>query len=224
LSNARLQFCFSGFQITVVVVAVVLLLTFLDVWLLQVEIRSHFSRKSLSLSKLMAVVTSETHRLLLPLPNGQESSSTSSGPTSSHRFKEEEEEEESVPVLRRHLTLLDGISVLLGIILGSGIFASPGVVLQHTGSVGLGCIAWLAAAFMALCSALVHAELGAAMPQAGGNAYYFKVAFGDAFSFAFIWTMFFVLVNGSLAIVAISSARYFLIGVCNYGLNEVFRI
>jgi hypothetical protein len=50
------------------------------------------------------------------------------------------------------------------------------------------------------------------------------VAFGDAFSFAFIWTMFFVLVNGSLAIVAISSARYFLIGVCNYGLNEVFRI
>jgi amino acid transporter len=114
--------------------------------------------------------------------------------------------------------------VLLGIIIGSGIFASPGVVLQHTGSVGLGCTAWLAAAFMALCSALVHAELGAAMPQAGGNAYYLKVAFGDAFSFAFIWTMFFVLVNGSLAIVAISSARYFLIGVCNYGLNEVFRI
>lgn len=51
-----------------------------------------------------------------------------------------------------------------------------------------------------------------------------QVAFGDAFSFAFIWTMFFVLVNGSLAIVAISSARYFLVGVCNYGLNEVFRI
>jgi hypothetical protein len=94
-------------RVVVVVVAVVLLLTFLDVWLLQVEIRSHFSRKSLSLSKLMAVVTSETHRLLLPLPNGQESSSTSSGPTSSHRFKEEEEK--SVPVLRRHLTLLDGI-------------------------------------------------------------------------------------------------------------------
>jgi amino acid permease len=172
LSDARLQFCFSGFEISVVVVAVVLLLTFLDVWLLQVEIRSHFSRNSLSFSKLMAVVTSETHRLLLPLPNGQESSSTSSGPTS--RFKEGEEEE-SVPVLRRHLTLLDGISVLLGIIIGSGIFASPGVVLQHTGSVGLGCIAWLAAAFMALCSALVHAELGAAMPQAGGNAYYLKV-------------------------------------------------
>jgi hypothetical protein len=94
-------------RVVVVVVAVVLLLTFLDVWLLQVEIRSHFSRKSLSLSKLMAVVTSEIHRLLLPLPNGQESSSTSSGPTSSHRFKEEEEK--SVPVLRRHLTLLDGI-------------------------------------------------------------------------------------------------------------------
>ncbi|KAH8931753.1 hypothetical protein BDL97_19G037400 [Sphagnum fallax] len=168
----------------------------------------------------MAVVTSETHRLLLPLPNGQESSSTSSGPTSSHRFKEGEEEE-SVPVLRRHLTLLDGISVLLGIIIGSGIFASPGVVLQHTGSVGLGCIAWLAAAFMALCSALVHAELGAAMPQAGGNAYYLKVAFGDAFSFAFIWTMFFVLVNGSLAIVAISSARYFLIGITGANITEI---
>jgi len=60
---------------------------------------------------------------------------------------------------------------------GSGIFASPGVVLQDAGSVGLGLLAWVVASFMALCSALVCAELGAAIPQAGGNAEYFRVCF-----------------------------------------------
>jgi len=67
--------------------------------------------------------------------------------------------------------------VVVGIIVGSGIFASPGVVLQDAGSVGLGLFAWVAASFMALCSGLVYAELGAAIPQAGGNAEYFRVRF-----------------------------------------------
>lgn len=66
-------------------------------------------------------------------------------------------------------------SLLVGIIIGSGIFTSPGVVLLDAGSVGLGLTAWVAAAFMAMCSALVYAELGAALPQAGGNAEFFRV-------------------------------------------------
>ena len=66
-------------------------------------------------------------------------------------------------------------SLLVGIIVGSGIFTSPGVVLQDAGSVGLGLTAWVAASLMALCSALVYCELGAAIPQAGGNAEYYRV-------------------------------------------------
>ncbi|KAG0563253.1 hypothetical protein KC19_8G016100 [Ceratodon purpureus] len=114
--------------------------------------------------------------------------------------------------LRRSLSLVDGISMLVGIIVGSGVFTSPGVVLQDAGSVGLGLTAWIAASFMALCSALVYAELGAAIPQAGGNAEYFRIAFGEAWGFAFIWTMFFVLTNGSVAIVAITFSRYIVAG------------
>jgi len=115
--------------------------------------------------------------------------------------------------LRRRLSLLDGISLLVGIIIGSGIFTSPGVVLLDAGSVGLGLTAWVAAAFMAMCSALVYAELGAALPQAGGNAEFFRVAFGDAYAFSFIWTMFFVLTNASLAIGAVTFSRYIVAGV-----------
>lgn len=74
-------------------------------------------------------------------------------------------------------------SVLVGIIIGSGIFASPGVVLLKAGSVGLGITAWLVAAFIALCSALVSAELGAAIPQAGGNAEFLKARTESLLSF-----------------------------------------
>lgn len=122
--------------------------------------------------------------------------------------------------LRRSLSLVDGISVLVGIIIGSGIFTSPGVVLQDAGSVGLGLMAWVAAAFMALCSALVYAELGAAIPQAGGNAEYFRIAFGDAWGFAFVWTMFFVLTNGSLAILTITLSRYLVAGFVGLHIFE----
>jgi hypothetical protein len=66
-------------------------------------------------------------------------------------------------------------SLLAGTIVGSGIFTSPGVVLLDAGSVGLGLMAWVAASFLALCSSLVYAELGAAIPKAGGNAEFLRV-------------------------------------------------
>ena len=68
-------------------------------------------------------------------------------------------------------------SLFVGTIVGSGIFTSPGVVLQDAGSVGLGLTAWVAASVVALCSSLVYAELGAAIPKAGGNAEFLRVCF-----------------------------------------------
>lgn len=71
--------------------------------------------------------------------------------------------------------LLCVCSVLVGIIMGSGIFTSPGVVLSDSGSVGLGMLAWVAAAIVAVLFALIYAELGSSIPVAGGDIHYYKV-------------------------------------------------
>jgi amino acid transporter len=67
-------------------------------------------------------------------------------------------------------------SVVVGIIVGSGIFASPGVVLQSTGSVGLSLLAWLGGGTLAMLSALIYAELGSSIPHAGGDSHYLRVS------------------------------------------------
>ncbi|KAL3680869.1 hypothetical protein R1sor_023825 [Riccia sorocarpa] len=110
--------------------------------------------------------------------------------------------------LRRELSLIDALSITVGIVIGSGIFTSPGAVLAYAGSVGEGLLSWVAAGIMALFSALLFAELGASIPVASGSGAYFKVAFGDAWSFAFVWIMFFAIMPGSVNLIAASFAQY----------------
>ncbi|GAQ88345.1 amino acid transporter [Klebsormidium nitens] len=110
--------------------------------------------------------------------------------------------------LHRRLTFVDGISVVVGIIVGSGIFASPGVVLQSTGSVGLSLLAWLGGGTLAMLSALIYAELGSSIPHAGGDSHYLRIGFSNVVSFMYTWTSFFVLNGGGLSIVSVTFAQY----------------
>ncbi len=111
-------------------------------------------------------------------------------------------------VLRRELTLFDAVSVIVGIMIGSGIFFIPTFVLGRAGAPGLALLVWAAAGLISILSGLCYAELGAAMPQAGGAYVYLREAFGPIVAFASTWTSFLVGGPGSIAALAVAFATY----------------
>ncbi len=101
------------------------------------------------------------------------------------------------------------IYIVIGTVIGSGIFAVPGVVLRRSGgSIGLALLAWLIGGVLSLLGALTYAELGAMHPQAGGLYIYIRDAFGRFPAFLFGWTLFFVISSGSIATLAVAGASY----------------
>ena len=107
------------------------------------------------------------------------------------------------------LTYVDGVAVLVGIIIGSGVFSSPGLALERCGSPGEVLIAWCTAGFLVSMSSHCYLELGSMMPTAGGDFDYLKRAYGDRVAFSFAWYNFFVGKPGSQAIIATIFGRYF---------------
>ncbi|MDQ3171091.1 MAG: amino acid permease, partial [Acidobacteriota bacterium] len=102
------------------------------------------------------------------------------------------------------LTLL-----LVGTVIGSGIFLVPGSVLaQSGGHVGLALTVWLVGGVLSLLGALTYGELGAMNPQAGGIYVYIRDAFGRLPAFLYGWTLFFVISSGSLATLSVAFSNY----------------
>jgi len=110
--------------------------------------------------------------------------------------------------LRRELGYWDGYGVLVGIMIGSGIFASPGVALQRAGSPGCVLIVWVMAGLLVGVSSLSYMELTAMMPSAGGDFTFIKRAYGDTAAFSFAWYNFWVSKTGSQAIIATIFGQY----------------
>ena len=81
--------------------------------------------------------------------------------------------------LRRTLSLRDLIFIVVGTVIGSGIFLTPGTVVRNAGSGGMALIAWIAGGMLSLLGALTFAELGASNPDSGGMYAYLKNAFGS---------------------------------------------
>ena len=111
----------------------------------------------------------------------------------------------------RRLTLRDAALVVVGGIIGGGIFLNPGVAAQRTGSGAALLALWIGAGVLTLLGALCYAELGARRPQAGGIYVYLREAFGPLAGFLFGWTMLLVIYSGSTAAVATIFARYALV-------------
>lgn len=111
--------------------------------------------------------------------------------------------------LIRTLGLKDLIMIVIGTVIGSGIFIVPAVVLRQTeGSIGLALLVWAIAGALSFLGALTYAELGAMAPEAGGIYVYIREAFGSLPAFLYGWTLFFVMGNASIATLAVAFASY----------------
>jgi len=109
--------------------------------------------------------------------------------------------------LVRRLSLLDSISLVVGTIVGTGVLFKAAVMTQQLGSPWAVLAAWLAAGVLTLFGALSYAELGAMMPEAGGEYVFLRAAFGDAVAFLYGWVRF-TAGSGSMAALGVSFATF----------------
>jgi basic amino acid/polyamine antiporter, APA family len=112
-------------------------------------------------------------------------------------------------MLARVLGLRDLILIVIGTVIGSGIFLVPGGVLRLAGGyAGPALIVWVVGGVLSLLGALAYGELGAMNPEAGGLYVYLRDAFGPLTAFLYGWTFFLVIATGSAATLAVASASY----------------
>src|SRR6266496_4943307 len=102
-----------------------------------------------------------------------------------------EQSSSTQPGLVRDLGVTHAASVVIGIIIGSGIFLVPADMMQAAGSAWVVFLAWVVGGLFSFCGALTYAQLGAMKPQAGGDYVYIRDAFGPLAGFisAWIWTI-----------------------------------
>ena len=114
------------------------------------------------------------------------------------------------PSLARQLGLFDATMLVMGGIVGSGIFINPYVVAQqvHTPALILG--AWIFGGVVAVGGAFIWAELAATLPEVGGQYAYLREAYHPAVAFLYGWVLLLVIQTGGMAAVSITFARYFL--------------
>jgi len=113
------------------------------------------------------------------------------------------------PQLLRKMNLLDTTFLVIGAIVGSGIFMTTGFIAEYLPSPGMILLIWLVGGFIALSGALAFAELGAMFPTSGGQYVYLKEAFGHWAGFLYGWGFFWVIECGGVATLAVGFAEYF---------------
>ncbi|KAL8559420.1 hypothetical protein ACOMHN_045217 [Nucella lapillus] len=108
----------------------------------------------------------------------------------------------------RSLGLVGGSSMIIGSIIGSGIFISPKGVLEGTGSVALSIIVWILSGIISFLGALCYAELGTLIRKSGGEYQYLKEALGNVVAFLFAWTSVLIIRPSMLAVITLAFAQY----------------
>src|SRR5216110_1659323 len=112
------------------------------------------------------------------------------------------------PQLVRGLTLRDTTALVVGTIIGTGVFLKTSKMAQAVGSPELVLLAWVAAGFLSLAGALTYAELGAMLPKAGGEYVYLRAAYGDVPAFLFGWMRMVIGSSGSIASFGVAFAAF----------------
>ena len=122
--------------------------------------------------------------------------------------------------LRKSMNILDATALIVGGTIGSGIFITPGVILEMTGSFGVSLLCWLAGTLIAILGGLCYIELALLLPRTGGEFVYilegysfnncskWTQLFGSLAAFLYSWTSIFVIRPSSIAIITLTCTRY----------------
>ncbi|CAH0553340.1 unnamed protein product [Brassicogethes aeneus] len=110
--------------------------------------------------------------------------------------------------LKRRVGLISGVALIVGTMIGSGIFVSPSGLLLRTGSIGMSFVIWMACGLLSLLGALSYAELGTMNTSSGAEYAYFMDAFGAPPAFLFSWASTLVLKPSQMAIICLSFGKY----------------
>jgi amino acid transporter len=109
---------------------------------------------------------------------------------------------------RAVLGLRDAIGLIVGTVVGVGIFRTPSLVAEHAGSMSVALLAWLVGGLVSLLGALCYAELASAYPNTGGDYHYLTRAFGRKLGFLFAWARLSVVQTGAIALLAFVLGDY----------------
>ena len=148
------------------------------------------------------------------------------------------EETNQSPKLERQLGLFDSSMMVIGIVIGSGIFMTTGLMAEAIPSVSLILLTWVFGGLQMLAGALTYAELGAAMPNAGGQYVYLREAYGPLPAFLFGWVAFIAYLTGTNAAISVAVAEHLgtfypfisthnsIIGVGNFSISggQIFAL
>src|SRR5579883_181244 len=104
--------------------------------------------------------------------------------------------------LKRDLGPWPAASIVVGTVIGSGIFLVPSTMIQRVGTPGMVFAVWVIGGLLSLAGALSYAELAAALPEAGGEYIYLREAYGPLWGFLYGWTQLWVAKSGSIATLA----------------------
>jgi APA family basic amino acid/polyamine antiporter len=124
--------------------------------------------------------------------------------------------------LNRSLGLFDATTIVMGSMIGSGVFIVAADIGRQVQSPGLLLLSWAVTALLTLIAALSYGELAAAMPHAGGQYVYLREAFGPLYGFLYGWTFFMVIQTGTIAAVAVAFAKF--LGVFVPGVSAANKI
>src|SRR5271163_614276 len=112
------------------------------------------------------------------------------------------------PGFVRAIGLFDGTMIVVGSMIGSGIFIVAADISRQTGSPGGLLLTWVLTGLLTIAAALSYGELAAMFPHAGGQYIYLREAYGRLWGFLFGWTLFLVIQTGTIAAVAVAFVRF----------------